>query len=158
MKPRELQQQGRELFEQLLRDRPASGGRVLTTIRPVDQMLVDHRFSERTAQLLSVCQASATGQAARQECFVCCHPWTPERVVESVGAAEFVAGADTEAMFTLMFAICWDCCWDRPAVLAALKRDFGDFAEVSDPRGRPSHEPDQHAYPAAVARDPRAIG
>jgi hypothetical protein len=34
-----------------------------------------------------------------------------------------------------MFGDLLGCCLDRPAVLAALKRDFGDFAEFSNTPG-----------------------
>jgi hypothetical protein len=107
----------------------------LTTVRPATEMLMDDRFGDATAQLLAICCASAFGHAERQDCFVCLQPWTAERRPESIGCAEFVERPDAKPMHSLMFGICWDCCWDRPAVLAALKRDFGDFAEFSNTPG-----------------------
>jgi hypothetical protein len=110
-------------------------GRVLTTIKPLGEILMDRRFGEGTAQLLTVCCASAFGNAEQLDCFCCLQPWTPDRALESVGIAEFVERPDAHATHSLMFGVCWDCSWDRPAVLAALKRDFGDFAAISNAPG-----------------------
>jgi hypothetical protein len=125
LNPRELQKRQRKQMKQALRQR--RGNRILTTIKPVDEMLWDHRFSEGTAQFLAVYSASASGEAERQDCFVCLEAASPERDICSVGVAEFVEQPDTEPVHSLMFGICCSCCWDKPAVIAALRRDFGDI-------------------------------
>ena len=135
MKAHELQRRHRRMLKRMLREKRPSGGRVLTTVRPATEMLTDDRSGDATAQLLAICCASAFGQAERQDCFVCLQPWTTKRRPESIGCAEFVERPDAKPVHALMFGICWDCCWDRPAVLAALKRDFGDFAEFSNTPG-----------------------
>ena len=133
MKVREIQQQ--LALKQMLRDKRPSRGRILTTIKPLGEMLLDRRFGEVSAQLLEICFASVLGQADRQDCFVCLEPWTMDRVLETVGVAEFDERPDADAVHSLAFGICRDCSWDRPAVIAALKRDFGDFAEFVDTPG-----------------------
>ena len=132
--PRQLQRQHRRKLKKMLRERP-SQGRILTTIKPVEQMLWDRRFGEGTAQFLEVYRASAFGQAERQDCFVCLEAAAPDREICSIGVAEFVERPDAETTHSLVFGICCRCCMDRPAVIAALRRDFGDFNEISGAGG-----------------------
>ena len=135
MRVHELQQQHRKKMIEMFRCKQPAGGSVLTTIKPAAEMLMDDRFGDATAQALTICLASAHGLAERQECFCCLRPWSAERWPESIGCAEFIERPDAEAAYALTFGICWSCSFDRPAVLAALKRDFGDFAELSNTPG-----------------------
>ena len=137
MNARKLQRQHRKNMLELFRGEHPAGGRVITTIKPVGEMLVDERFGEVTSQALMICLASAQGQTDhQQECFVCLQPWSAERCRESIGIAEFIERPNAEPTHVLTFAICWHCCFDKPAVLGALKRDFGDFTEFSNVPGR----------------------
>ena len=133
---RQLQRQHRRNLKKMLRERRPSKGRILTTVKPVEEMLWDTRFGEGTAQFLAVYNASAVGQAARADCFVCLQAASPDREICSVGVAEFVERPDAPATHSLVFGICCTCCLDRPAVLAALRRDFGQsFNECTDTIG-----------------------
>jgi hypothetical protein len=131
-KVNKLQQRSRKMFERMLRGK-RPGGRILTTIQPLDKMLAGPRFAEGTVQLWRVCCASAFGMAERQDCFCCLQPWSPDRVLETIGVAEFVERPDATPTHVLMFGICLECSWDKSMVLAAMKR--GDFTEITSPPG-----------------------
>jgi hypothetical protein len=62
-------------------------------------------------------------------------PAAPDRGICSIGIAEFIERPDVAATHSLVFGICCACSLDRPAVIAALQRNFGDFNEFSDTVG-----------------------